>query len=81
MSAHTGAFTQYSKSLRAAAGPVRAAVFVKHRVTPAPEQQSSPACPPHPHTLTHTQRVSRVPAHSRHASLSFPAIALLSVIP
>lgn len=27
--------------LRAAAGPVRAAVFVKHRVTPAPERQPS----------------------------------------
>lgn len=65
--------TQTGKSLRAAAGPVRAAVFVKHCVTPAPEQQSSPANPPH--------TVSRVPAHSRHGSLSFPAIVLLSVIP
>lgn len=51
------AFTQYSKSLRAAAGPLRAAVFVKHRVTPAPEQQSSPAYPAHPHT--HSESASR----------------------
>lgn len=40
--------------LRAAAGPERAAVFVQHCVTRAPEHQSSPADPPCPHTLTHT---------------------------
>ena len=53
--AHAGAFTHYSKSPRAAAGPMRAAVFVKHRVTPLPN--SSPAqltLPIHPHTHTHT---------------------------
>ena len=55
---HAGALAQYSNSLRAAVGPVRAAVFVKHRVTPAPEQQSNPAYPPRPHTHTHTQSKS-----------------------
>lgn len=41
---------QYSNRVQAAVGPARAAVFVKHCVTPAPEQQSSPAHPPCPHT-------------------------------
>ncbi|MEQ2205283.1 hypothetical protein XENOCAPTIV_009626 [Xenoophorus captivus] len=52
-----GGFTQCSNSRRAAAGALRAAVFVKHCVTPAPEQQSGSANPPHPHPLsqTHTE--------------------------
>lgn len=41
---------QYSNRVQAAVGPARAAVFFKHCVTPAPEQQSSPAHPPRPHT-------------------------------
>lgn len=70
----SGGFARFNNSQRAVKRPARAAVFVKHCVTPAPEQQSTH--PPHPSTrLAH--RVNRVPVGSRHASASLFQLELL----